>query len=581
MLKISSTLKLATDFVTQTCAILARRGAGKSYTGSVVAEELIEAGLHVCIIDPIGVWWGLRSSADGKHEGLPVVIFGGDHGDLPLESTAGTLIADVVMEKKVSAVIDLSLMRKGEQDRFVCDFAERLYFKNRDPLHMIVDEADAFAPQKPQPGQQRMLGAMEDLVRRGRARGIGMTMVTQRSAVINKNLLSQIEVLICLQTTAPQDQAAILSWVEARGTDEECKIMMSSLASLQVGQAWVWSPAWAKVFKQVQIRERTTFDSSATPKIGTRRVEPKRLAPVEIESLKVQMAAVIEKKKADDPKELKKQIAALQAELKKAPAVKIVKEEVQIRPKIVEVPMLGKRDLALLEKMDKTVEQFSKDIARMLAEVTPPNTLARANISDVLTHASKMASQKLKPFIGEGPNKVKVTVRVPIPPSMTRGHGDEKCDSLAARSLDKIKRAILTVLAQYPEGRSKQQVAVIAGYAKGGHYNNNLCNLRVNGLIEGSGQLKITPLGLELLGDFDPLPTGEELAKHWYGQLESAPRKILEFLVGVYPQTATKEDIAAGVGMAVGGHFNNSLCRLRSLELAEGSRDIKASDNLF
>ncbi len=50
------------------------------------------------------------------------------------------------------------------------DFAERLYHRNRDPLHLVLDEADTFAPQRTDPGGQRLLGAIEDLVRRGRAR---------------------------------------------------------------------------------------------------------------------------------------------------------------------------------------------------------------------------------------------------------------------------------------------------------------------------------------------------------------------------------------------------------------------------
>lgn len=46
------------------------------------------------VLDPIGVWWGLRSAADGS-EGLPLVIFGGDHADLPLTEPTGARLADV------------------------------------------------------------------------------------------------------------------------------------------------------------------------------------------------------------------------------------------------------------------------------------------------------------------------------------------------------------------------------------------------------------------------------------------------------------------------------------------------------
>ncbi len=208
-LKIADNLNLPLDAVTQTFGVLAKRGVGKTYTAAVFVEELLKAGRQVVVVDPIGVWFGLRSSADGKHAGLPIIVMGGDHGDVPLEVTAGSTIAEFITEQKASVVLDLSRFRKGEQVRFMTDFAETLYHRNRDPLMLVVDEADAYAPQRPQKGEERLLGAMEDLVRRGRARGLGVMLVTQRAAVLNKNVLTQVEVLVVLRTIAPQDREAI------------------------------------------------------------------------------------------------------------------------------------------------------------------------------------------------------------------------------------------------------------------------------------------------------------------------------------------------------------------------------------
>ncbi|WP_413783393.1 hypothetical protein [Mycolicibacterium obuense] len=42
----------------------------------MLAEELMDAGCLICVIDPTGVWHGLRSSADGREPGFPVVILG-------------------------------------------------------------------------------------------------------------------------------------------------------------------------------------------------------------------------------------------------------------------------------------------------------------------------------------------------------------------------------------------------------------------------------------------------------------------------------------------------------------------------
>ncbi len=54
-----------------------------------------------------------------------------------------------------------------------------LYHRNREPLHVVIDEAALLAPQRVQHGGERLLGAMSDLVRRGRVRGLGVSMITQ------------------------------------------------------------------------------------------------------------------------------------------------------------------------------------------------------------------------------------------------------------------------------------------------------------------------------------------------------------------------------------------------------------------
>jgi hypothetical protein len=146
------------------------------------------------------------------------------------------------------------------------------------------------------------------------------------------------------------------------------------------------------------------------------------------------------------------------------------------------------------------------------------------------------------------------------------------------------ERKILTALAQYPDGRTKRQASMLAGYAiNGGGFNNYLSALRSKGWMEGSGEnLRITLAGLDALGAFDPLPTGDALIEHWKNQLEKAPRAILTALVETWPSAMTKEDVAAAAGYEPGGGgFNNALSRLRTLELIEGRGELKASDDLF
>src|SRR5579884_374133 len=118
-LHIGEKFSLPLEAVTQTFAILAKRRAGKSYTARRFAEELLGADQQVVIVDPKGDWWGIRSAADGKAPGFPVIIIGGEHGDLPLEVNAGEIIAKLVTEERVSVLLDLSTLRKSEVARFM------------------------------------------------------------------------------------------------------------------------------------------------------------------------------------------------------------------------------------------------------------------------------------------------------------------------------------------------------------------------------------------------------------------------------------------------------------------------------
>ncbi len=244
-LKISSTLTLPLEAITETFVVLAKKGAGKTYTASVMAEEMLDAGHPIVVIDPLGVWHGLRSSADGKKEGHAVVIFGGDHADVPLTETSGVVIAEAIVTERIPAIIDLSLLSKSASRRFMTEFIETLYYKNREPLHDLFDEADLFAPQRNlAPEAARLLGGMEDLVRRGRVRGLGCTLITQRPAVLNKDVLSQASVLVALRLSGKHDVEAIDDWVRLHADGDEAKELKASLPSLPVGTAWIWSPGW-------------------------------------------------------------------------------------------------------------------------------------------------------------------------------------------------------------------------------------------------------------------------------------------------------------------------------------------------
>ena len=199
-------------------------GSGKSYNAMGRVERLLAKKARVCCVDPLGVFWGLRLQQDGATEsGFNIPIFGGPHGDLPLTEHSGALIGEAVAGMSESCIIDLSeIGTKAGERRFMLHFLTALYRKSKDePLHLIIDEADMFAPQKltDKDGEAaKLLGMMETVIRRGRIKGFIPWLITQRPAVIAKDVLSQVDGLVAFKLTSSQDRDALSAWVEDRPT---------------------------------------------------------------------------------------------------------------------------------------------------------------------------------------------------------------------------------------------------------------------------------------------------------------------------------------------------------------------------
>lgn len=269
------------DIRSQNMVAVGNTGSGKSSVArAAYVEPLLEAHRRVNIIDPTGVWWGLRFMADGS-PGYAVVILGGLYGDAPLSKYDGRAAAQFVGAFDGAVIIDLSELLIGQRQEFATDYFEELFRANKRPLHLIVDEADEFAPQNPMPDTRRLFHHFDRIVRRGRTRGFRVAMVTQRPAVLHKSVMNQARVLIALQLLGTQDREAVRQWVSATGDSARGKEVIEALPSLSPGEGFVWAPGagrlvWGK------FRMFRTFDSSRTPKDDEQLVEPPGLFPFDI-----------------------------------------------------------------------------------------------------------------------------------------------------------------------------------------------------------------------------------------------------------------------------------------------------------
>lgn len=598
-LRISKEISLPLEVITQTIAILAKRRAGKSYTMRKLVEQLLTTGQQVCLIDPKGDQWGIRSSSDGKSAGFPIVILGGEHGDAPLEPSAGEVVAKLVVQERVSVLLDLSFFRKHEVATFMAAFLENLYRLKaqeayRTPMMLVIDEADAIAPQKPQRGEERMLGAAEDIVRRGGQRGIGCALITQRSAVLNKNVLTQAQMLIVLRTIAPQDLAAMKAWIDVHGTIEQGKELMDSLPALPTGDAWFWSPGWPTeegIFKRAHVLPIETFDSGATPKPGERPVVPKNLADVDLEALKKQMAATIEKAKAEDPKLLRKEVARLTAELaKKLPVENVVRTKVEK----IEVPAVGKRTLEGLKRAESSMR-------KILSSMRDTNMRTREHLVIVEKHFERFSAELARAeekkasswsHTTSGSERIAVLENkqqhVPVPPERTRF---DSSPALQDGEITGPEQRVLDALAWCESignmNPPNELVAFLSGYShfRSTGYTNPRGYLKSKGLLTYTGRgVSLMPEG-RILAIVPETPlTQETLHKAVLDRLDGPAKKLLGPLLKAHPNAISNADLCAQAGYmherSTG--YTNPRGRLRSFGLAEYNQDgVRASDILF
>lgn len=562
----------------QHIAVLGKTGSGKSYAIRGVVEQLLDEEARCCVIDPTGTWWGLKSSATGKSGGYPVVIFGGTHADLPLGAAHGEALAEAIGTSSTPAILDTSQMKVGERTRFFADFADALVRKNKGPLHLVIDEAHLFAPQgkvnDPQSGA--MLHAANNLVSLGRSRGLRIVLITQRPAKLHKDSLTQVETLVAMRLIAPQDRKAVEEWIKDNADQEKGREIISSLATLKTGQAWVWAPE-LRVLERVQFPRIRTFDSSAAPDDSGGGAGPV-LAPIDREAIAARLKAVAVEADANDPKKLRAKLGELERTVRRlhqsaGQITRIDAQPAQIQAAEERGYQRGRQDGERERLKDREADHkdLRRDLLRAVEGVMNGHTPLARSLPEIPAAASAASTRKV---LEKSPPSPRVV------PARASGNG-------AGEKMGKAERKFLTVLAQRQgKATTRNQAAIFAGYSsKSGHVDNTLGVLRSAGYAQGGGDdIRVTSDGLRALGEYEPLPTGEELRRYWLAHAGGkAERSMLEVILKAYPDPLTRNEVAEAANYSIdSGHVDNTLGRLRSLDLIVGpGAAIRASDELF
>jgi hypothetical protein len=239
----------AQELVTGRTCIIAQSGAGKSWAIAVICERLCRSGIGFCIIDTEGEYFSLK-------EKYHLLWLGSDeHADLDIDTVNIRDVMSKAIRNRTAVIFDVSETEMRER---VSELAHALYeieSEIRLPYLLIVEEADKFIPQS-----RESLKKLEEISRRGRKRGLGMLVATQRPSFVNKNVLSQCNNQIIGKLSIENDLRAVDLFFSSRKEVEE-------LATLEPGEFFVLGKIAARK-TQITFSPRETKHQGLTPRLS-------------------------------------------------------------------------------------------------------------------------------------------------------------------------------------------------------------------------------------------------------------------------------------------------------------------------
>ncbi|HWG91765.1 MAG TPA: ATP-binding protein, partial [Candidatus Thermoplasmatota archaeon] len=174
---------------------------------------------------------------------------------LDLFDEKGTPLPNLVKKGKVT-VVCLKGVSPDVQEIVVAKLIKGLFEARKvnkiPPFMLVVEEAHNFCPERSVAGAAMSGDSIRTVASEGRKFGMGLTIISQRPAKIDKNVLSQCNTQIILKVTNPNDLKAISASVEGLTADIEDEIQR-----IPVGVAIVSHPTLA-VPAFVEVRPRET-----------------------------------------------------------------------------------------------------------------------------------------------------------------------------------------------------------------------------------------------------------------------------------------------------------------------------------
>jgi len=232
--------------------ITGKSGSGKSNTASVIAENLLDAGFGLLIVDIDGEYYGLKEAYEILHVGAD------EECDIQVTTEHAEKIANLALEQNVPIILDISsFLDDDEAETLLTEVSKHLFAKAKklkQPFLMLVEEVHEWIPENGSVGEVGKM--LIKIGKRGRKHGLGMVGISQRPADVKKDYITQCDWLVWHRLTWNNDTKVV-----RRVLDGE---YANAVEDLGDGEAFLMTD-WSESIRRVQFHRKQTFDAGATP----------------------------------------------------------------------------------------------------------------------------------------------------------------------------------------------------------------------------------------------------------------------------------------------------------------------------
>jgi hypothetical protein len=273
--------------------VTGKSGSGKSNSAGVIAEELLEQGFGLLIVDVDGEYYGLKEQYEVLHCGAD------EKCDVQVSADHGERLAALAIERNVPIILDVSgFIDEADGDAVVAAVAKHLFAKakkEKQPFLVIVEEVHEYLPENGSIGAAGR--ALIEIVKRGRKHGLGICGISQRPADVSNDFITRCDWLCWHRLTWNNDTKVV-----RRVLDGE---YASAVEDLDDGEGFLVTD-WSDRVRRVTFHRKRTFDAGATPGLGD-------VGRPDLESVNEDLLAKLGEADDEDPAD--DRIAALREQL--------------------------------------------------------------------------------------------------------------------------------------------------------------------------------------------------------------------------------------------------------------------------